>query len=360
MVLMPPMGAFADVHAKKKRMLAVVSAGCMLGTVALPLVGPDDLALALAAIAISTFCFSAGVALNSAFLPELAKPDALGRVSGWAFGDPGGLLALGFGLGCVHRAQADGQTATPFRPRNDADHRGRVRACRGADVPVRARARGAARRRGGDEFHRRIGPTDWADAEAHAPVPRFRLADGVRFPLPERNCDHDRTRRNLRAAGDALHDGADDDADPAGQYHGGDRRTLFGYVQDAIGDRATLAITIAEWVALVPIAAAWTGTAGFWIAATIAGLCMGSSPSAGRAMEGAFAPTARLTQFYLLWNVAAWLRGVAGAVTYGFVTWMTGNNRRLAILVTGASFVIGLALLALIDVERGRAAAQAI
>jgi UMF1 family MFS transporter len=38
---------------------------------------------------------------------------------------------------------------------------------------------------------------------------------------------------------------------------------------------------------------------------------------------------------------------------------MTDNNHRLAILVTGVFFVIGLAVLALIDVERGRAAAQA-
>jgi len=39
MLLMPPMGAHADVHASKKPMLLVVTAGCILGTVALAFVG---------------------------------------------------------------------------------------------------------------------------------------------------------------------------------------------------------------------------------------------------------------------------------------------------------------------------------
>jgi UMF1 family MFS transporter len=134
---------------------------------------------------------------------------------------------------------------------------------------------------------------------------------------------------------------------------------LFGYVQDALGHRATLAITIAGWIAMVLTAALSTGSVGFWIAANIAGVCMGSSQSAGRAMVGLFAPASRLAEFYALWNAAVWLSGVFGPVTYGLVTWMTDNNHRLAILVTGMYFVIGLLVLALVNVERGRLAAKA-
>jgi UMF1 family MFS transporter len=44
---------------------------------------------------------------------------------------------------------------------------------------------------------------------------------------------------------------------------------------------------------------------------------------------------------------------------YGLVTWVTAGNHRLAILVTGGFFVLGLLLLLGIDVARGRAAALA-
>ena len=48
---------------------------------------------------------------------------------------------------------------------------------------------------------------------------------------------------------------------------------------------------------------------------------------------------------------------IFGPLTYGAVTWMFGGNHRLAILSVGVYFVVGLLLLAGIDVERGRRAA---
>ena len=44
-----------------------------------------------------------GESLNSAFLPELAREDAVGKVSGWgwSFGYCGGILTLGLCLGVV-------------------------------------------------------------------------------------------------------------------------------------------------------------------------------------------------------------------------------------------------------------------
>ena len=39
------------------------------------------------------------------------------------------------------------------------------------------------------------------------------------------------------------------------------------------------------------------------------------------------------------------------------VTWISGGDHRLAILVTGSYFLIGLALLAGVNAERGRRAA---
>jgi UMF1 family MFS transporter len=131
----------------------------------------------------------------------------------------------------------------------------------------------------------------------------------------------------------------------------------FGYVQDAIGHRAALAITIVGWIVMVLLASVSTSLAAFWIAANIAGLCMGSSQSAGRAMVAVFAPAHRLAEFFGLWNTAVWLSAILGPVTYGLVTWITDNDHRLAMMITGSYFVAGLAVLALVNMERGRRAA---
>ncbi|MGH8858157.1 MAG: MFS transporter, partial [Polaromonas sp.] len=118
-----------------------------------------------------------------------------------------------------------------------------------------------------------------------------------------------------------------------------------------------LGITLVGWIATCVIAAVTTTKGGFWYAAAIAGLCMGSSQSAGRAMAGMFAPSRQLAEFYGLWTFAIRLASIIGPLSYGAITWMTGGNQRTAILSTAALFVIGLVLLQQVNVQRGREAA---
>ena len=74
-------------------------------------------------------------------------------------------------------------------------------------------------------------------------------------------------------------------------------------------------------------------------------------------MAGMFAPRQQLAEFYGLWAFATRLASIIGPLSYGAITWITGGNHRLAIMSTTVLFVVGLALLAPIDVARGRAAA---
>jgi UMF1 family MFS transporter len=133
----------------------------------------------------------------------------------------------------------------------------------------------------------------------------------------------------------------------------------FGYWQDRIGHRRALAVTLVGWIVMTILAVLATEATLFWIAAVVAGLCMGSSQSAGRAMAGAFAPAQRLAEFFGLWTFAVRLAAIIGPMTYGVVTLLSGGNHRLAILSTGVFFVIGLLILAKVNVPRGVAAAQA-
>jgi len=133
----------------------------------------------------------------------------------------------------------------------------------------------------------------------------------------------------------------------------------FGYLQDAIGHVRALAMTLVGWIAMVLCAFFSETTSSFWFAANLAGLCMGSSQAAGRALVGYLAPPARLGEFFGLWGLATKAASIFGPLTYGLVTWIFAGNHRLAILATGAYFVVGLLLLWKVDVQRGRQAALA-
>ncbi|WP_246533204.1 MFS transporter [Pseudomonas lalucatii] len=117
-VAAPLLGAYADAFACKKRLLLLSTLGCVAATAGLALAGPGALALAVLFIVLSNFCFGCGENLIAAFLPEIAREDAIGRVSGWGWGLGylGGLVSLGASLGYVAWAQAQGQVAAQFVP----------------------------------------------------------------------------------------------------------------------------------------------------------------------------------------------------------------------------------------------------
>jgi UMF1 family MFS transporter len=133
----------------------------------------------------------------------------------------------------------------------------------------------------------------------------------------------------------------------------------FGHVQDRLGHVATIVLTLVGW--LVAIALAWLaeGPRLFWIAANLVGICLGASQSAGRALVGYLSPPSRTAEFFGLWGLAVKLSAVLGPITYGIVTWVSGGDHRLALLITGVYFVIGIAIVVRVNVARGRLSALA-
>ena len=97
----------------------------------------------------------------------------------------------------------------------------------------------------------------------------------------------------------------------------------------------------------------------FWVAANLAGLCLGASQSAARALVGLLSPESRHAEFFGLWGLAVKFSSILGPVTYGIVTWLSGGDHRLAMLITGSYFVLGLVLLVGVNVQRGMQAARA-
>jgi MFS transporter, UMF1 family len=95
----------------------------------------------------------------------------------------------------------------------------------------------------------------------------------------------------------------------------------------------------------------------FWISANLAGIAMGSSQSAGRAMVAYFSPADRAGEFFGLWGVATRAAAVMGPLTYGAVSWASGGNHRLAMLITGVFFIAAIVALTRVNEARGREAA---
>lgn len=108
---------------------------------------------------------------------------------------------------------------------------------------------------------------------------------------------------------------------------------------------------------MIGLAWAAKGSGLFWVAANLAGLCMGASQSAGYALVGLLSPLNRLAEFFGLWGLAVKLSSILGPITYGFISWASKGNHRLAILFTGIYFLVGLLILVGVDVKRGRLAA---
>jgi len=349
----PLVGAWADAHAAKKRLLLFATIGCVFFTSMLYLTGPGTVVLAVILIVLSNFFFSSSENLIASFLTELASSKAMGRVSGWgwSFGYLGGLVSLGISLFYISSAQKSGATANEF-------------------VPVVMLITAAV--------------------YALAATPTFLfLKERAR---PHRELEHPwkrvmQTLRQARHYGDlrrflvcilfyqagiqAVIALAAIYAQEAMKFTSNETIVLvlvvnvtaaigafgFGYLQDAIGHIKSMTLVLIGWVVMITLAYLAEGATMFWVAANLAGLCMGSSQAAGRAIVGYLSPPARTAEFFGLWGLAVKAASIFGPLTYGAVTWIFEGNHRLGILSVGVYFVVGLILLVGIDVERGRRAA---
>ena len=353
LVTAPLVGAWADAHAAKKRLLLATTIGCVLFTAGLYFAAPGAVALSIALVVLSNFFFATGENLIAAFLPELAESSAMGRVSGWgwAFGYVGGLVSLGLSLAYITWAQAQGHGGAQFVPVTML-----ITAVvfLVAALPTFLFLRERALPQAGDAAPWRRVLQTLRHARAFADLRRFLVCilfyqAGIMAVIALAAIYAQEAMKfttqqtlvlilvvNVTAALGAFG---------------------FGYLQDAIGHVRAMALVLAGWIVMIALAYVADDAPTFWVAANLAGLCMGSSQAAGRAMVGYLSPPTRLGEFFGLWGLAVKAASIFGPLTYGAVTWMFAGNHRLGILAVGAYFVVGLALLAGVDMARGRQAA---
>ncbi|WP_292991523.1 MFS transporter [Nitrosomonas sp.] len=355
----PALGAYADAYAMKKPLLLMTTVGCVVFTALLFFTGPGDLWLAVTLIILTNFFFGSGENLIAAFLPELAKSRSLGKVSGWGWGLGylGGLVSLGCSLAYVTWAQSQGHEASQY-------------------VPVTMLITAAI-------FAIASTPTflylkERAQPQPHLSGRRIIRESFLRLRDTLKHVSHyqDLMRFLLclvfyQAGIQTVIALAAIYAQQAMGFNTQETMLLvllvnitaalgaftFGHVQDKLGHLATIALTLVGWMIMILLAWYAEDRAMFWLAANIAGLCLGASQSAGRALVGLFSPASRRAEFFGLWGLAVKLSSILGPLTYGWVSWISRGDHRLAMLITGSYFVIGLLILTRINVSRGREAA---
>ena len=361
MLTMPSLGVYADQHAAKKKLLALFTVGCVLSTAALALAGPGSVALAFVLSVISNTFYSYGESLPASFLPELARPEGMGKVSGWGWslGYFGGMLALGICLGFVIWAGKNGIKADGFVPVTmliTAFIYGAAACVTLKLLKERAVPRAAPAQQSGLKASlvqlyatyqqaRRYQDFMWLLLCAVFYQGGVAVAITLAAIYAEQVIGFVQSETmvlifvlNLAAAAGAF---------------------SLGYAQDRLGHKLALGATLVGWTATCIIAALTTTKGGFWYAAALAGVCMGASQSAGRAMAGMLSPPQQAGEFFGLWTFATRLASIIGPLTYGAITWATGGNQRVAIGSTAVLFIIGLAILQKVDMQRGRAAVVA-
>lgn len=352
----PLVGAWADAHAGKKTLLWISTLGCVGFTALLFFAGPDAVLLAVAALVLSNFFFGSGENLIAAFLPELARPRALGRVSGWGWslGYVGGLVSLGASLAYITWAQGRGQGATDF-------------------VPVTMLITAVL-------FMLAALPALTMLRERGRPLAAVQTRNAwtqVRHTLSHLSCLPDLKRFLIctvlyQAGIQAVITLAAIYANQAFGFTTQQTIVLvlvvnvtaalgaffFGHFQDRMGHVWAIALTLAGWILMVGLAYAAPDERMFWVAANLAGLCMGASQSAGRAMVGLLSPPQHQAEFFGLWGLSVKLAAILGPLTYGVASWVTGNDHRQSLLITGVYFILGLMVLLGVNALRGRRAAH--
>jgi len=286
-------------------------------------------------------------------LPELADSKAMGRVSGWgwAFGYLGGLVSLGLSLIYITWAQGAGQSGAQFVPVVMLITAAVFALC-ATPTFLFLKERAVPQARAGKAWTRVMHTL--RHAQQYRDLRRFLICilfyqAGIMAVIALAAIYAQEAMKftqqqtivlvlvvNVTAALGAFG---------------------FGYLQDAIGHIRAMALILAGWIVMIALAYFADDAATFWVAANLAGLCMGASQAAGRAIVGYLSPRTREAEFFGLWGLAVKAASIFGPLTYGVVTWIFAGEHRLGILAVGVYFVIGLVLLAGIDVERGRRAA---
>jgi len=351
----PFLGAVADLAGRKKLFLGILSVQSILFTILLFWSGPGDAIQAAIIFVIANVGFEAAQVFYNSLLLDITDRDTIGRVSGfgWGLGYIGGLIALAIVLVMIRTL-----------PEEDLfNYRSIVLLVavwyavfmlplflRVREGPPQAAAMSAT-------AYARLGFKQMAGTLGHLRTYReagklmlarlvyndgittiFVMASifaGAAFGMPVEEFLVLGIVINLAAG--------------IGAY-------AFGFVDDRIGGKRTILITLVVLSAVTITAGLTRSIAVFWVAGIVLGIMVGPNQSASRSLLARMVPEQKQGEFFGFYAFSGKLSSVLGPLTYGLVLGATESHRAAVGSVT-AFFVVGLLLLLTVDEREGMAAA---
>lgn len=357
----PLLGAVADRGGYRKAFVLLSSLVCIMATAGLYQVLPGQIAAALILVIIANLGYEFASVFYNAFLPDISPPGRIGRISGygWALGYVGGLLALllalvalvqpanpwfGFSTDAGENIRATNLLTAawfavftlPFllwvpEDRSAVSDRGRVigdavRQLRSTFAEIR-RYRQIVRLLVARFFYNNGLVTVIAFGGIYA-------AESFGFTLQE-----------VLVFGIALNVAA------------GAGALAMGYLDDRIGGKMTIVISLIGLAVAAALAVAATDKLWLWVAGVVTGIFLGPNQAASRSLMARFVPKTKENEFFGFFAFSGKLTAFVGPFLLGVITQWTGSQR-WGISVVLILFAVGLVLLLPLDEQEGIARAE--
>lgn len=365
----PILGAIMDFSASKKKFLFASYLFTILLTAALFFVRPGDVWLGVTLLVLSNYGFAAGESFAGAFLPDLGPPEDLGKISGfaWGIGYFGGLVSTALVLALI---EPGGGPTNPDNP--SLPFIGPVTAAffllAGIPTFLLLKERGTAQTLPAGEtmfkigFHRLFATLkeigDFRDLTMFLASLFFSQA-GLYVVISFA----------FIYGAQVIHWSAGAMAMMfiITQFTAAGGAILFGLLQDRIGSIRTYMMTLVLWIVAVALIygtndlTAWINEtfakdykaeSVFLFIGCLAGLGLGATQSAGRAIVGIFSPESKSGEFFGFWGQSSKLSAIVGVLGTGLLQNMIGLQK--AILFTVVLFILGMIVSFYVNEARDR------
>lgn len=134
---------------------------------------------------------------------------------------------------------------------------------------------------------------------------------------------------------------------------------LFGKIGEKLGAKPALYISLGIYLLIVLLGYFMTTSTHFYLLAVMVGFVQGGSQAVARSLFSRLAPADRTAEFFGFLSVSGKFSSMVGPAVFAAMGLITGSSR-YGILALALFFIVGIALLRTVDLERGSVEAGAV
>ena len=137
------------------------------------------------------------------------------------------------------------------------------------------------------------------------------------------------------------------------QFVGVPSSFIFGPLAMKIGPKNGLYITLIIYTIVTAFSYFMTNAIHFWILAFGISIAQGASQALSRSIYATMVPSHRASEFFGFYSVSSKFAGILGPLMFGVISQVTGGSRNSIIFIC-LLFLVGMALLYKVDIEKGK------